>query len=192
MRVVKAAPVTVTTYAVVSALTLTWAVVSLHQTATAAEPVAGLELEIAGIRLLDPATAKPILSNVQPREAVGTGYYQLTNSSRTETITFILHPGSEKFSVAGVEVDADSPSPDVPEFPHSVQRFASARGVVLGMSRDEVKEHLGTPTSESDSEIRYFYDSEPWLKSFNFPAYESVYRFKDGKLVRFAFGFPYP
>ena len=185
-------PVGTRALVLVSTLALMLAFSGSSEIASAAEPVAGLELEIAGVRLLDPESARPILGEVDSGAIIGTVYYHLANSARTETITFIQHPGAERFSIAGVEVDANSPSPSVREFPLAVERFTSARGVILGMSRRAVKERLGAPTSESESELRYSYEAEPWLKQFNFPTYESFYRFKEGRLVRFAFGFPYP
>lgn len=163
--------------------------------AFAADPQAGLEVEIAGVRLLDSNSTRHLLAGISPLEEYGRSRYRFVNVDRTEVIILDQHPGDEKFSIAEVMVESAGEDEAAPSFPGSSAHFKTARGIRLGMVRTRVLELLGRPSRQSADELEYSYTVEKgaaWLRSHNMPEYQSIFRFSGDRLVSFRFGFPYP
>jgi hypothetical protein len=104
-----------------------------------------------------------------------------------------LHPGNDKFTVAEVLVEWNSPAVQLPEFPGPASDFKTAKGVRLGISPGELVAKLGDPGEKGENVYRYRVEFNQYiLEKYNMPIYYGDYTFARGALVRFRFGFEYP
>jgi hypothetical protein len=157
---------------------------------------------IAGILLYDPPSTLSILGQHPPKTPVegspklyGLPARELTylNASRTEQLVLYLPPGAMNLTVSEARV---APARgEHPVFPGEPASFVTSRSIKLGMSQAEIISILGAPTSSSPDELQYRIEREAaleWLAEFDFPYYSASYRFRDGRLVSFVFGFALP
>jgi hypothetical protein len=131
----------------------------------------------------------------------GLSYVVFTNIAETEVLKLYRNPGdaasvfniAEVLAIDELESDEEATVLDTP-------RFRTGRGVHLGMSRAELFALFGACPRLAESEAPidlYRYEltdvaASDLLKAHNMPLYAAEYAFKDGKLVRFLFGFSYP
>ena len=159
------------------------------------------DLTIAGIRLLDPASAG---------EVVGSGaelrggeedlpHASFVNAHGNEQLDLFAHYGAIVDEYAEAEVhEGGSQALVLKDLP--VDSFKTGRGVELGMTVSAVLSLFGPclKAREKDgaSELLQYQikrsQMAPAMKSLGYESYFAEYEFLDGKLVRFRFGFEHP
>ena len=157
---------------------------------------AGADEAIAGLVLGDAESARALIGDFRP-ETIGYGFshYRFANRDRTEVMVLVQPPGAEEFAISQVRVRAVAAEESLPFFPDRPPHFVTALGVHVGATKEEVKAVLGVPKTETDDKLLYRLTKETapsWLASRNMPEYRAVYQFRNGRLVDFEFGFPYP
>jgi hypothetical protein len=157
---------------------------------------AGAEDSIAGLALGDAESARALIGAFPPENpGYGFSHYRFANRNRMEVLTLVQHPGAEQFEISQVRVSAATAEESLPFFPERLQHFVTPRGISVGASKAEVKSLLGVPASEADDKLLYRLTKDTaasWLEMYHMPEYQAVYKFRDGRLVEFEFGFPYP
>lgn len=124
---------------------------------------------------------------------------RFVSSNGAQELVLFVHYGAGEDEYAEAEVRVGSSEAlalvDLP-----IESFRTGRGVELGMSVAEVQALFGTcfkSRHKAGSELFFEYeianaDRDPELKSFGYPVYYAEYEFRNGKLIRFRFGFAYP
>ena len=157
---------------------------------------AGAEESIAGIVLHDARIARSLVGEFRPESIdAGVATYRFVNRDGSEVMTLVQHPGAEEFSFSQVSVTELTVSTGLLFFPGNPAQFVTSLGVRIGATRSEVDAVLGAPTKELDDKLIYKLTretAEDWLARHRMPEYLAVYRFQNGRLVAFEFGFPYP
>ncbi len=119
------------------------------------------------------------------------------SSDKTQKLTVIFHPGSvvNEFSEFSISYNTDN---EVETYITSDNEFITESGIKLGISIDELKGIKGIPASTIEDEtvlISYKIvgiENSEFLRRYNMPEYYARYKFENGKLIEFQFGFEYP
>ncbi len=153
-----------------------------------------VETEVAGIRLSDQASAETLLgpSPVPDQEEFGFGYYRFTNTSGSELLTLVVHPGGHRLEIGEFHVGAPPDEHSFPVFP-GADTFSTGKGIRLGMLQSELVGILGEPHRKKGSQLAYHLEGESaFLRRYNMPSYRATYVFEGEFLKEFSFGFDYP
>jgi hypothetical protein len=160
-----------------------------------------VETEVAGISLGDPVSGRQFISSNGRGKRSDDGYIHhfYLNAGATEVLDLVFYPGGVENTFYKVCVRLAN-SRDVRRLPRiSLSSFSSRRGVVLGLSRRQLTDLLGPPSSvkERDGRVVLSYRCGsrrrcPLLKTINMPSYEARYVLAGDKLVEYSLGFPYP
>jgi len=144
--------------------------------------------------------------------------FSFLNRNKTQKLTCIIQPGDYLYSISAFKVEMnindvnrstiDSSKTDIVIL-NNILNFKSGKGIQLGLDSSNIINILGRPnkiSKENDSVIYIYEINNPeyfpnkeidnkniiFLSYFNLPAYCGSYRFNNGKLEEFDFGFPYP
>mgnify|MGYP002640574114 CR=1 FL=1 len=156
---------------------------------------------VMSINLADTSGVKQILGSpmdnlIEPDDEFP--YVCYSNMERTEYWKLIFHPGSVGNSFNEFEVGkyASELSCITLRRDGSIK---SNKGIKLGMTMKEVIAVLGQnyKTSNGGSELQYTYNvleegSSVFMSHYNMQLYLGIYRFREGHLEWFKFGFEYP
>jgi len=164
------------------------------------------DVSINGITLNSRETAEKILGKDIPlveKEGLPSASYY--NKSRTEVLTIVLHHGATKNSFSEFRVRKAYLKEDIKIHQlNPLDNFVTGKGIRLGMSSTEVIKILGRECSEyvyigNVYSLRYEIMNrdnscngqveKDFVNTIN--QYYSEYRFEDGLLVEFAFGYLY-
>jgi hypothetical protein len=114
-----------------------------------------------------------------------------------QRLTFYFHPGGVKNEFSEFKVNyVDQKGRD--EFVTEEGEFITESGIKLGMTMGEFRAIKGEPDSLTNNETSTFhyriddFQNSEFLKSYNMPIYYADYKFKNGYLTEFRFGFEYP
>jgi hypothetical protein len=165
---------------------------------TQAEPPRSIperaDISVNGIFLEDPASTEKVLGKEIPHEE------QLVywNKDRTQLLTLLFHGGDTVHAFAEFKVTRAGKG-DSAVKALSFPTFITGKGVRLGLSQRQVTAIFGKGVEEDVGRqhlIRYSIEDiqtkTPFLKHYNLPSYYGEYRFEDGKLIEFSFGFELP
>jgi len=160
------------------------------------------DISACGIFLNDPESTLKILG--PPPAPIESSddfpILEICNSSNTEVLTLVFHPGDVSNSFSEFRVRKISKkSANCIKTPELINHFITGKGIKLGMSRKELTEILGSDFTEDKkgnaTTLSYRiddFDNSSFLKKYNLPIYNGVYRFENDKLFEFEFGFEYP
>ena len=114
-----------------------------------------------------------------------------------QRLTFYFHPGGVKNEFSEFRVNyVDQKGRD--EFVTDEKEFVTESGIKLGLTMGEFRTIKGEPDSLTNDETSTFhykmddFKSSEFLRSYNMPIYYADYKFKNGYLTEFRFGFEYP
>lgn len=114
-----------------------------------------------------------------------------------QRLTFYFHPGGVKNEFSEFRVNYfDQKGRD--EFVTDEKEFVTESGIKLGMTMGELRAIKGEPDSLTNNETITFhyriddFQNSEFLRSYNMPIYYANYKFKNGYLIEFRFGFEYP
>jgi hypothetical protein len=144
--------------------------------------------------------------------------FKFFNRYKTQTLTCTFMPGDYLYSLSEFKVEMNVS--DVNRFIvdssqvkivvlKDIPVFKSGKGIELGTDSSNVVSILGKPneiSSENGVDIFLYEIKDPiyypnekidnqandFLNLFNMPSYYGNYKFRNGKLIEFGFGFPYP
>lgn len=159
------------------------------------------DLGVAGMRLLDPNSA---------RSVVGAQARLYDGEEDLPHARFVNNDGAQELSLfAQFDADIDQYSEaEVKEATSSalvldgvaVAEFVTERGVRLGMTTDEVVSLIGACVKAREASgvfeiVQYEIlsrEMSPKMRAFGFQVYFAEYEFQNGQLIRFRFGFENP
>ena len=167
------------------------------------------DFSIAGIKLNDAKSSLAVLgreisSETDPaliEDNTEMPHAMAVNKAGTLVLTFYFHHGGEvmAFSEFKVSLASETKLTGKPIKLASVAKFATGKGIKLGLSETQLINILGPPQerSSADGAVVLDYrikDPEAGQSLFDYPAelYYGTYTFKAGKLTEFRFGFHYP
>lgn len=114
-----------------------------------------------------------------------------------QSLKFYFHPGSVKNEFSEFRVNyVDQKGKD--EFVTDEIEFVTESGIKLGITMEEFKAIKGEPDSLTNDETSTFHyridalKNSEFLRLYNMPIYYADYKFKNGYLTEFRFGFEYP
>ena len=156
------------------------------------------DTSISTIKLRDAESARKVLK-VTRLQGDTTNYFY--NRDNNEELGVTVHPGDYNSQVSIFQVKyADKSKTKRTLLP--LDRFETEKGIVLGLTRQDVVERLGHCYNSIDSTtnsitINYRLESRQdsktkLLQRQNMPIYYATYKFGNNKLVMFEFGFEYP
>ncbi|HEV7868082.1 MAG TPA: hypothetical protein VGO90_10400 [Chthoniobacteraceae bacterium] len=160
-----------------------------------------VDISVGGFSLLDPDSAERVLGKrlktVEEDNDFPKAY--CLNAARTEQLVLTQHYGAllhefAEYQVTPVHVEGRGP------VAAGVGSWITGRGVRLGMSERELIERLGSPTKTSgrgkDRNLEYRVAPNEGRAVdeilSDWELYYGNYQFREGRLVRFRFGFDYP
>lgn len=159
------------------------------------------DVSIAGVMLTDAESAIAVVgSNAKLIESEDDlPHARFVSTNGVEELVLFAPYGAVADEYAEAEVRYAGPEAlvlkDLP-----MESFKTGRGVQLGMSVAEVQALFGTcfkSRQKTGPDLFFEYeiekaDRDPELTKFGFPVYYAEYEFKNGKLVRYRFGFAFP
>ena len=114
-----------------------------------------------------------------------------------QQLTFYFHPGGVKKEFSAFEVSyltrKDRNARMIKE-----KEFITENGIKLGMTMGEFRSIKGEPDTITNGKTTIFhyqiddFENSEFLKKYNMPIYYADYKFKNGYLNEFRFGFQYP
>ncbi len=114
-----------------------------------------------------------------------------------QRLTFYFHPGGVKNEFSEFKINyVDQKGRG--EFVARDKEFVTESGIKLGMTMGEFRTIKGEPDSLTNDETSTFYyriddfQNSEFLRSYNMPIYYAEYKFENGYLTEFRFGFEYP
>lgn len=136
--------------------------------------------------------------NVMDRlEDKGLPNSSVNSKDSKQRLTFYFHPGGVKNEFSEFRVNyVDQKGRD--EFVTDEKEFVTESGIKLGMTMGEVRAIKGEPDSMTNDETSTFhyriddFKNSEFLRIYNMPIYYADYKFKNGYLTEFSFGFEYP
>lgn len=160
------------------------------------------DLSLSGVQLNDAASAKapfgisPELEDAENDRPLA----YVCNTDSSERLALVYYEGDTAYVISEFRVEQvatqyiDCASPKKP-----IDHFISGKGIVLGMSREQLEHVLGKPHHEHPQldEIVLIYridnkNASDFLQRHSAPAYFGQYHFRQDHLVRFSFGFELP
>jgi hypothetical protein len=160
------------------------------------------ELTLSGIQLADAQSAKmpfgmkPVLDD--PDSDRPKAY--ICNQDQSERLALVYYEGDTAYVISEFRVEQvttryiDCSQPETP-----IEHFVSGKGIALGMQREQLARILGKPHHThpqlDETVLIYRIDGKSasgFLQRYGAPAYFGQYHFREGRLVRFSFGFELP
>lgn len=178
-----------------------------------------VEISLNEIVLHDTISSRIVLGteNIKPWQYGPVFEFKFLNRNKTQLLTCTFHPGDYLFSISEFKVEMnikdrniniDTFSTQIPVI-EEILNFITGKGIELGIDSTEILEFLGKPKQMSNEDgigILFYEIKNPLLfpeenikddyrEFFHFyrtHMYYGEYKFRNGKLIEFAFGFPYP
>lgn len=159
------------------------------------------DISIAGIYFEDHESAERVLGpNIALIDSLDLPQARYYNRHKSEALTLILHPGAARNEFSEFRVTyAHSLSESATFQETKLSHFTTGKGVKLGLEERTLRQILGNTASRAVEGnivvLRYRldnFDSSQFLRHYNMPIYSGEYRFRNGKLFEFSFGFEYP
>lgn len=160
-----------------------------------------VETDIAGVQLVDEASAERVLGALDALPVSGDDMKTLLlfNREKSEMAALTQYPGAVRGAFGVIEVRSAVGASRRPGKALDAEHLSSERGVKLGVSQEFVIDLLGlcfTPkkTKGGRMTIRYEVDDAglPFLKRLGLPNYFAEYTFRNDRLVAFRYGSDYP
>lgn len=124
-------------------------------------------------------------------------HLSILSSDKKQLMTLYFHPGSVVNEFSEFKVSYNNGSNQKSKA-WKEKEFETENGIKLGITIGDLKSIKGDPDRVTKKEITCFHytiadfeDSE-FLKRYGYPSYYADYKFKDGYLIEFRFGFEYP
>ena len=124
-------------------------------------------------------------------------YSNVISRDSKQQLTFYFHPGRVKKEFSEFEVSyltrKDRNARVIKE-----KEFITENGIKLGMTMGEFRSIKGEPDTITNGKTTIFhyqiddFENSEFLKKYNMPIYHADYKFKNGYLNEFRFGFQYP
>ena len=124
-------------------------------------------------------------------------YSNVISRDSKQQLTFYFHPGRVKKEFSEFEVSyltrKDRNARVIKE-----KEFITENGIKLGMTMGEFRSIKGEPDTITNGKTTIFhyqiddFENSEFLKKYNMPIYYADYKFKNGYLNEFRFGFQYP
>lgn len=178
------------------------------------------DISLTNIVLKDTISSRVVLGadNIIPDQEKPPFEFKFFNRHKTQILTCTFHPGDYLFSLSEFKVEmnvsdnniltTDSSKSDIVVL-DNILSFKSGKGIELSMDSTCVVSKLGKPKNIStvnglDIFVYEIINPEyspnqinednniDFLNYYNLPAYFGNYKFRNGKLIEFAFGFSYP
>ena len=114
-----------------------------------------------------------------------------------QRFTLYFHPGNSKNKFSEFKVNYVRKTKNNEKVTNT-EVFKTENGVKLGITKSELKSLKGKPDSVyTNSALTYHYiiddfENSKFLKKYYMPNYYADYKFKNGYLIEFRFGFEYP
>ena len=126
--------------------------------------------------------------------------FYFSNVDTSEYLKLIFFPGNTRNAFSRFVVSKFDTRPENRRLYYSqCPTFVTENQIKLGITLAELEEIKGVEylqTKEGDLDVyAYSYTIDPeseFYRKYRMPVYSEVYRFRDGKLVAFEFGFEYP
>jgi hypothetical protein len=121
----------------------------------------------------------------------------LVSNDKKQQLTFYFHPGGTKKEFSEFKVSYID-KPDSKIRISSDKEFMTESKIKLGITIDNFKAIKGEPDSISNNEKTTFhykiddFENSKFLRKYNMPSYYGTYKFDNGYLTEFSFGFEYP
>jgi len=178
------------------------------------------DISLNNIELQDTISSRIVLGadNIIPYQKNPPFEFKFFNRYKTQILTCTFHPGDYLYSLSEFKVEmnvsdnhilkVDSSQLDIVVL-NDILTFKSGKGIKIGIDSSIVVSTLGKPNNISKAnglDIFVYEIKDPeyhpnqktdrekidFLNYFKLPAYFGNYKFRNGKLIEFAFGFPYP
>jgi hypothetical protein len=179
-----------------------------------------VDISLSEIILQDTISSKIVLGaeNIIPSQYAPPFEFKFLNKQKTQLLTCTFHPGDYLYSLSEFKVEMsitdesklniDSPGSKIIIL-EDILSFKSGKNIEIGIDVSEVIKILGKPINienEEGSDIFHYELKNPldypdenpepviigFLNSFRSHLYYGIYKFRNGKLIEFSFGFPYP
>ena len=157
---------------------------------------------INGIFIFDSLSLKSKIPNIcQLIDHEGPGARVcLLNNQKYQLLTLIFHSGSNAYEVAEIKVEfANSDLDNNQKQILNADIFKTESGIKLNMGKQELINIKGNDyqiESLNGIEVLTYkisdFNKSDILKEYNMPEYYARYKFKNGSLIEFQFGFTYP
>jgi hypothetical protein len=179
-----------------------------------------VDISISDVFLQDTTSSRLILGaeNIIPNQDRPPFKFQFFNRHKTQLLTCLFYPGDYLYSLSEFKIQMNVSDEDKLNIDSSLSKivvledilsFKSGKNIEIGIDTSEVIKLLGKAMkieNENGSVIfnyelknpLYFPDenTEPviikFFDSFKSHLYSGIYKFRNGKLIEFAFGFPMP
>lgn len=160
------------------------------------------DISISGIYLADPeSTARALGTNiplVEEGDDFPTASY--CNQDKTQILTLVFHYGGIRNSFNELRIKkADERVCSSVGYLKGINEFQTGKGIKLGITKNTLIKALGEGITTDEGKglltVKYRisgYEHSPFLKYYNMPLYYGEYRFLNGMLIEFSFGFEYP
>ncbi|HSW54790.1 MAG TPA: hypothetical protein VLH59_06855 [Ignavibacteriaceae bacterium] len=179
-----------------------------------------VDVSISDVILRDTISSRLILGaeNIIPNQDQPPFTFQFFNRQKTQLLTCEFCPGDYLYSLSEFKVhmnitdesklNIDSLGSKIIVL-ENILSFKSGKNIEIGIDVSEVIKILGKPINienEEGSDIFHYELKNPldnpnekpepftieFLNSFRSHLYYGIYKFRNGKLIEFAFGFPMP
>jgi len=179
-----------------------------------------VDISISDVILRDTISSRLILGaeNIIPNQDRPPFTFQFLNRQKTQLLTCEFSPGDFPYSLSEFKVQmniADESKLNIDSLGskiiilEDILSFKSGKNIEIGIDVIEVIKILGKPINienEEGSDIFHYELKNPldypdenpepviieFLNSFRSHLYYGIYKFRNGKLIEFSFGFPYP
>lgn len=178
-----------------------------------------VDISLNEIVLHDTISSRIVLGteNITPKQYGPVFVFQFLNRNKTQLLTCTIHPGDYLYSLSEfkVEMNIKDRNINIDDFKtkitvlEEILNFKTGKGIELGIDSTEILKLLGKPeqmSNKDDIGILFYEIKNPLLfpgenikddyrEFFHFyrtHMYYGEYKFRNGKLIEFAFGFPYP
>jgi hypothetical protein len=168
----------------------------LHETV---EPIFVPDTTIGKISLLNSSNVDEYLGDNVMDRLVDEGILSssLMSNDKKQLLIFYFHPGGTKKEFAEFKV-CYIDRPDSKVIISLDKEFITESKIKLGISIDNFKAIKGEPDSISNNGKTTFHyriadiEHSKFLRKYNMPSYYGDYKFDNGYLTEFSFGFEYP
>lgn len=156
------------------------------------------DTSVLSLILREAGSGKRFIGDYKPGQREEYRYY---SKNYQQELTLKQHPGDAEYQISVITV-RQSRKEDYGYRRLDVDTISTGKGIMIGMSKEELIRRLGTCYAVPDSSNEYielYYriespkDSESHLLArHNMPVYYASYKFRKNWLERFEFGFEYP
>lgn len=156
------------------------------------------DTSVLSLKIRDVQSGKIFIENYNQRIQDEYRYY---SKNFKQLLSLTQHPGDENYQISIFRVEY-AKKDDYGYKKLNVDTIKTEKGIMLGMSKEELISRLGSCYAVPDSTKGYmelYYRIElpkdtksHLLTSYNMPVYYASYKLTNGRLEAFEFGFEYP